>query len=144
MCKIKTRARNNAISNAEYRMGRFLLVYRGEYTPLECLSIYRNRDNIEKAFRMLKTDLDIFPMRIRKESTTRGMLFIFFISLIIRSTLIREMISSDLMKRYSLEKKPLELEKLHVVEDVSSKLTELERTRKQKDILEALERVSWW
>ena len=105
MCKIKTRARNNAISNAEYRMGRFLLVYRGEYTPLECLSIYRNRDNIEKAFRMLKTDLDIFPMRIRKESTTRGMLFIFFISLIIRSTLIREMISSDLMKRYSLEKK---------------------------------------
>ena len=93
---------------------------------------------------MLKTDLDIFPMRIRKESTTRGMLFIFFISLIIRSTLIREMISSDLMKRYSLEKKPLELEKLHVVEDVSSKLTELERTRKQKDILEALERVSWW
>ncbi len=125
-------------------MGRFLLVYRGEYTPLECLSIYRNRDNIEKAFRMLKTDLDIFPMRIRKESTTRGMLFIFFISLIIRSTLIREMISSDLMKRYSLEKKPLELEKLHVVEDVSSKLTELERTRKQKDILEALERVSWW
>ena len=91
---------------------------------------------------MLKTDLDIFPMRIRKESTTRGMLFIFFISLIIRSTLIREMISSDLMKRYSLEKKPLELEKLHVVEDVSSKLTELERTRKQKDILDALEKVS--
>ena len=137
-------ARNNAISDAGNRMGRFLLVYSGGYTPLECLSIYRNRDNIEKAFRMLKTDLDIFPMRIRKESTTRGMLFIFFILLIIRSTLIREMISSDLMKRYSLEKKPLELEKLHVVEDVSSKLTELERTRKQKDILEALERVSWW
>ena len=74
----------------------------------------------------------------------RSSLFIFFISLIIRSTLIRGMISSDLMKRYSLEKMLLELEKLHVVEDVSSKITELERTRKQKDILEALERVSWW
>jgi transposase len=83
-------------------------------------------------------------MRIRKESTTRGMLFIFFISLIIRSTLIRGVISSDLVKRYSLEKMLLELEKLHVVEDVSSRITELERTRKQKDILEALERVSWW
>ena len=74
----------------------------------------------------------------------RSSLFIFFISLIIRSTLIRGMISSDLMKRYSLEKMLLELEKLHVVEDVNSKITELERTRKQKGILEALEEVSWW
>jgi transposase len=142
--RIKTRAKNNAISAAENRMGRFLLVYKGEYTPLECLSIYRNRDSIEKAFRMLKTDLDIFPMRVRKESTIRGMLFIFFISLIIRSALMRGMISSGLMNKYSLEKMLLELEKLHVVEDANGGLSELERTRKQKDILDALEKVSWW
>ena len=142
--RIKTRARNNAISAAENRMGRFLLVYNGEYTPLECLSIYRNRDNIEKAFRMLKTDMDIFPMRVRKESTIRGMLFIFFISLIIRTALMRGMISSGLMNRYSLEKMLLELEKLHVVEDANGSMSELERTRKQKDILDALEKVSWW
>ncbi len=116
-------------------MGRFLLVYNGEYTPLECLSLYRNRDSIEKAFRMLKTDLDIFPMRVKKESTIRGMLFIFFISLIIRT---------GLMRKYSLEKMIRELEKLHVVEDAGGSITELERTRKQKDILEALEKVLWW
>jgi transposase len=142
--RIKTRARNNAITAAENRMGRFLLVYNGEYTSLECLSIYRNRDNIEKAFRMLKTDLDIFPMRVRKESTIRGMLFIFFISLIIRTALMRGMISSGLMRKYSLEKMILELEKLHVVEDANGSMSELERTRKQKDILDALEKVSWW
>ena len=93
---------------------------------------------------MLKTDMDIFPMRVRKESTIRGMLFIFFISLIIRSALMRGMISSGLMRKYSLEKMILELEKLHVVEDASGNITELERARKQKDILEALEKVSWW
>ncbi|MCL4356968.1 MAG: transposase [Candidatus Thermoplasmatota archaeon] len=142
--KIKTMGRNNAISAAENRMGRFLLVYNGEYTPQECLSIYRNRDSIEKAFRILKTDLDIFPMRVRKESTIRGMLFIFFISLIIRTALMRGMVSSGLMNRYSLEKLILELEKLHVVEDANGSMSELERTRKQKDILEALEKVSWW
>jgi hypothetical protein len=65
------------------------------------------------------------------------MLFIFFISLIIRTALMREMISSGLMKKYSLEK-------LHVVEDANGNISELERTRKQKDILEALEKVSWW
>ena len=142
--KIKTGARNNAITAAENRMGRFLLVYNGEYTPLECLSIYCNRDSIEKAFRILKTDMDIFPIRVRKESTIRGMLFIFFISLIIRTTLMRGMVSSGLMNRYSLEKMILELEKMHVVEDDRGNITELERTRKQMDILYALEKVSWW
>ena len=38
----------------------------------------------------------------------------------------------------------LELEKLHVVEDAGGSITELERTRKQKDILDALEKISWW
>ena len=106
--------------------GDFPLVYNGEYTPSECLSIYRNGDSIEKVFRILKTDLDIFPMRVRKESTIRGM------------------ISSGLMHRYSLERMLLELEKLHVIGNDSGNMSKLERTRKQKDILEALEKVSWW
>ena len=117
-------------------MGRFLLVYNGEYKPLECLSIYRNRVSIEKAFCTLKTDMDIFSIRVRKESIFRGMLFIFFISLIIRSALMRGMVSSGFMNKYSLEK-------LHVVEDANGGMSELERTRKQKDILDALEKVSW-
>ena len=58
--RIITRVKNNAISASENRIGRSLLMYNGEYTPLECLSIYHNRDRIEKPFRTLKTDLDIF------------------------------------------------------------------------------------
>ncbi len=142
--KIRTKARNNAITAAENRMGKFLLVYRGECTPMECLSIYRNRESIGKAFFMLKTVWTYSPMRVRKEITIRGMLFVFFISLIIRSALMRGMISSGLMRKYSLEKMILELEKLHVVEDASGSINELERTREQKDILEAREKVSWW
>jgi transposase len=83
-------------------------------------------------------------MRVRKESTIRGMLFIFFISLIIRTALMRGMISSGLMKKYSLERMLLELEKLHVIEDQNGNLTELERTKKQKDIIDALDKISWW
>ena len=57
---------------------------------------------------------------------------------------MRGMISSGLMKKYSLEKVILELEKLHVVVDASGNITEPERTRKQKDILEMIEKGSWW
>ena len=125
-------------------MERFLIVYKDSYTPLECLSIYCNRESIENAFRTLKTDLDTFPMRVRKESTSRGMLFTFYISLIIRTALMRPMASPGLINRYSLKKMLLELEQLHVVEDANGSMSALERTKKQKDILEAFEKVSWW
>ena len=54
------------------------------------------------------------------------------------------LISMVLMKKYSLERMLLELEKFHVIEDQNGNLTELERTKKQKDILEALDKASWW
>ena len=92
------------------------------------LSSSRQRDAIEKAFRVIKTYLDIFPLRNHKESTIRGILFVFFISLIIRSALLRGMESSGLLKKYSLERMILELE----------------RTKRQKDILEPLSKISWW
>ncbi len=91
-------------------MGKFLLVYSGDYTPLECLSIYRDRDSKEKALRALKTDLYIFPMRKRKKSTLRGTIFVLFLSLVLRNALLMGRISSGIMKKYSLEKMPLKFE----------------------------------
>jgi len=76
--------------------------------------------------------------------TIRGTLFVFFLSLIIRTALLRGMQSSRLNERYSIERMLLELEKLHMMEDQNGSMKELERTRKQRDILEALERISWW
>ena len=141
---IITRAKDSAISDEENSMGRFLLFYRGECSALECLSLYRQRDVIEKAFRVLKTDLDLFPLRDHSEHTIRGTLFVFFLSLIIRTALLRGMQSSRLNERYSIERMLLELEKLHMMEDQNGSMKELERTRKQRDILEALEKISWW
>jgi transposase len=64
--RIITTARNNAISAAENRMGRFMLVSNASLSAMECLSIYREKDRIEKAFLSLKTDLDVFPLRDHK------------------------------------------------------------------------------
>ena len=86
--RITTKARDNAISAAENRIRKFLLVHCGDYSPLECLSIYRDRDSTEKAFRTLKTNLDLFPLK-KKESNIRETIFMFFLSLIIRKALMR-------------------------------------------------------
>ncbi len=53
-------------------------------------------------------------------------------------------VSSGLMNKHPLGRMILELEKLQVVEDANGNIRDLEKTRKYKDILEALEKVSWW
>ena len=64
-------ARNNVISAEEKKMGEFLLVYNGYYTPLKCLSIYIDRDSMEKAFCTLNTDLDMVPSGRRRNPLFR-------------------------------------------------------------------------
>ena len=66
-----------------------MIVYHGKYTALECLSAHWERDAIEKPFESLKTDMEIFPLRVRNESTMKGLVLVFFISLIIRSGVVK-------------------------------------------------------
>ena len=70
---ITTTTRKNAISHLTGRFGKFKIVYRGKYTALDCLLACRERDAIEKAFESLKTDMEIFPLRVRNESTLKGL-----------------------------------------------------------------------
>ncbi|QRF74882.1 Transposase [Thermoplasmatales archaeon] len=139
--KYHAQARNNAISQRENRMGRFMLVYRGKYGPIECLDLYRDKDRVEKAFEILKSDLDIFPLRERKPSTIRGLVFILFLSLIVRLSMRRMLGESGLNRKYSMDRVFLELEKLQMME-IDGKMIERERTRKQGEILEALQSVT--
>ena len=130
--KVTTRARNNAITAAENRMGRFMLVYHGNYDPISCFSVYRQRDAIEMACEMLKTGLDLFPLRV---------IFVLFIALILRSMIVRVMNISGLTKKYSVERMFLELEKPQIIQKDDGSFEELERTKKQRDVLTALEKV---
>jgi transposase len=140
--KYHAKARNKAISQRENRMGRFMLVNSGEYTSIECLDLYRDKDRVEKAFEILKLDLDIFPVRERKPSTIRGLIFILFLSLIVRLTMRRMLTESGLNKKYSMDKVFLELEKLQIME-IDGKMIERERTKKQNDILNAIQSVTF-
>ncbi len=64
---------------------------------------------------MLKTGLDLFPLRARKPSTVRGTIFVLFIALILRSMIVRTMKISGLTKKYSVERMFPELEKLQII-----------------------------
>ncbi len=83
---------------------------------------------MEKAFEIMKTDLDIFPLRERKPSTIRGLIFILYLSLIVRLSMRRMLTESGLNRKYSMDKVFLELEKLLIME-IDGKMIEKERTK---------------
>jgi len=62
------------------REGFFCLVSSENLTLKEVLSIYRQKDSIEKIFNSLKNELDIKPLRVWSDSSVYGALIIAFLS----------------------------------------------------------------
>jgi transposase len=63
---------------------------------VECLSLYRSKDVVEKGFDVLKNDIDLMHANLRTNSSLRGYLLIAFIALILRMKLMRLMIDAEL------------------------------------------------
>ena len=61
--------------------------------------------------------------------------------MILRSMIVRTMNLSGLTKKYNVERMFLELEKLQIIKKDDGSFEELERTKKQRDVLTALEKV---
>ncbi len=136
--KFEVSVRKNAVSQAINKMGKFILLYRGNYSWNECLSLYRSKDIVEKGFDILKNDIELLPMNIRTDNSLKGYLFVVFIALILRMRLMRLMTNAELHKRYSVEGLLTELEKIKVMILPDGHKITTEVTKKQREILDAL------
>lgn len=136
--KFQVSLRKNAVSQAINKMGKFILLYRGEFTWVECLALYRSKDIVEKGFDVLKNDIDLMPANLRTNSSLKGYLFISFLALILRMKLMRMMIDAELNKRYSVEGLFTELEKIKIMVLPDGERITTEITKKQRQILDAL------
>lgn len=108
-------------------------------TAQEALSVYRNKDAVEKAFDNMKNELDLDRLRIHSEKSMNGRIFIAFIALIIQSQIHRVMKEKDLYKNYTVEKLLSELKKIKKFELSSGKTMLSEISKKQRDIFKAFE-----
>jgi transposase len=131
--------RKNAVSGALNKMGKFILLYRGDFSWMECLSLYRSKDIVEKGFDVLKNDIDLMPSNLRTDSSLRGYLFIAFIALILRMKLMKMMNDAGLNKKYSVDGLFTELEKIKVMILPDGEKITTEITKKQREILDALQ-----
>ena len=70
--KIGLRRRVNTISQTLNRFGKAILLSATEKSWEEVLSLYRERDEVEKKFDDLKNELDVIPMRVNKIELCRA------------------------------------------------------------------------
>ena len=129
--------KQKAVTQRVNKMGKFLLFYSGDLDWLTCLTLYRQRDSIEKCFMRMKNEMETLPLNVQKEDTMRGLLFITFLGLIIRMRLQMMMKDKGLVKQYSVEKLLLELEKIKLFELSNGETLVSEISKKNRTILEA-------
>ena len=134
---INLRRRVNAISQALNRFGKVVLLSATKRRWDEVLSFYRERDEVEKKFDDLKNELEVMPLRVQKIETLQGLLFIFFISLVLRAILLRRARAAELLDKKSIEEILMELAKLRAVK-VGGKWRLTEISKKQRTILEKM------
>ena len=130
--------KKNAVTQRINRMGKFFLFYYGERDWMECLTVYRERDIVEKGFKIMKNDIQSLPLNTSKDSTTKGFIFVCFIGLILRMKLLSMMRETKIIEDYTVENLLLELEKIRKVELQNGEVMVTELTRKQKEIMEKL------
>jgi transposase len=135
--KIKLRRRVNAISQTLNRFGKTILLSATKRSWDEVLSLYRERDEVEKKFDELKNELDVMPLRVHKIETLQGLLFIFFISLVLRAMLLQRAREAELLDKKSIEDILLELSKLRAAK-VGGKWRLTEISKKQRTIFEKM------
>ena len=93
---------NKMLSCKDESRGYFTYQYEccGEVDWMTCLSTYRERDVVEKGFDTLKNDLQALPLNAKTESTIRGLLFVNYLSLIVRMRLINQIRKNGLLKTH--------------------------------------------
>lgn len=110
---IKVQAIQAAMEEAKKNYGYFALVSNEPLESDKALTIYRNKDLIEKAFGNIKERLDCRRLAVSSELSLNGKLFVEFVALIYLSYLKKKMDDKHLFKKYTLQGL---LDKLDIIE----------------------------
>ncbi len=119
------------------RLGFFILATnKNDLGKEEILTKYRDKDQVEKIFDLLKNEMDGTRLRAHSQYNTDARLFMKFLSLIIQSEIIRIMRNADLFKIYSVRELLSELKKVKYSR-IKDEVIISEISKKNRKIFEA-------
>ena len=130
----KVIAKEEALAEAKRNYGYFALLSNEIKDPLDALTIYRNKDLVEKAFDNLKERLNLRRLAVSSEQSLNGKLFVQFIALIFLSRITKKMQESNLFKDFTLQEVLDELDVIECFEVPGQRLMVGEMTKRQMDL----------
>lgn len=134
--RVQLTRKRNAISRWMNRMGKMILITNDEtFNREDILSIYRQKDDVEKLFDIVKNELDVSRLRVSSRDGMEGRLFVTFVALVIYMELSSRMKTAGLFKSYSTAQVFMELKKIRVILMSSGAPYLTEITKKQRNIL---------
>lgn len=104
----------------------------------EALTIYREKDVVEKGFLRLKNSLDLGRLRVHRDDNMQNKVFIGFLSLILMSQIHKVMAETGLYKKMTMRKLLMTLSKLRVQEINGTRIL-FPLTKDQKTIYNAFQ-----
>ena len=133
--------KDNKIKELLDKAGCFVIVTSKKMGAEEALSIYRDRDAVEKVFRMEKSYLGFDVFRVHSEEKLESKMFVSFVALIIRNEIYQRLkpLYKKNKKEYTVPKALQQCERLGITKLSDEKYHQRYLlTKKQKDILSAL------
>ncbi len=133
--------RENKIKEMINQAGYFVIVTSKKMSAKEALDTYRDRDAVEKIFRMEKSYLGFDVFRVHNTAKLESKVFISFIALIIRNEMYQSLkpLYKKNRKEYTVPKVLRECERLGITKLSDNKYyMRYSLTNKQKKILQAL------
>jgi len=130
----KVSPKEEVVAEARKNFGYFVLLGNETMEPSQALSIYRNKDVVEKAFDNVKDRLDMRRLNVSSDLSLDGKLFVEFIALIVIAFLHKAMLSVHLYKKFTMHELLDELERIERFDRQGHKPQFGEITDKQREL----------
>jgi transposase len=127
-------AKEEAIAEAKRNYGYFTLLSNEIKDAAAALTIYRNKDLVEKAFDNLKERLNLRRVAVSSEQSLDGKLFVQFIALIFLSYIMKKMQENKLFKDHTMQEVLDEFDIIECFEVPGQQLKVGETTKRQMDL----------
>jgi hypothetical protein len=137
--KLNATLKREIISEHMKRVGQFAILYSGANLKWnECLSHYDIQTHDSHLLIELMERKQTLPLSDQTEAITQGLLFVSYLSLLLRRWAMNLMKESELLHMYTPEKIFLELEKIKIIEYTQRKFIHTKLSSKQEEILTAM------
>lgn len=135
---VRVSVKQKAIEKAKKKFGYFAMISNEIKDPIKALTLYRNKDLVEKAFENLKDRLSLRRTLVSSEQSLDGKLFVEFIALIIMSYIKKKMQEAQLFGKFTMQEMLDQIDLIECYEQKGKSPHYSEITKKQAEIYEAL------